>query len=257
MTKELPEEVYKNKDWLMDQYWNNQLTYDEMVEKSNSTYSKIKHWMQKYNIKGRTESKNDVLRYDKHNLPRKGDGRFLKGHSYHYKEEKPFWNKKWLYNEYIIKQKPAKKIADEQGCNENNILHFLEKHNIRRRSTSEVRKIHFWGMSGKDNPMYGIKGEQAPNWRGGITPERQSFYASEEWKRACSNVWKRDNGICQRCGDNWRYLPLHHLHVHHIISFEVKEYRADVDKLLLLCKKCHFWVHSKKNKKGEYIKEVN
>lgn len=256
MTKKLVKELYKNEGWLMKQYCDNQLTYDEMAEKSNSSYSKIKHWMKKYNIKDRTESKCGVLRYDKHNLPRKGDGKFLKVYSYHYMEEKPYWNKKWLYNEYIVEQKSAKKIGDKQGCSEANILHFLEKHKIQRRSMSEVRKIHFWGMSGEDNPMYGVRGERAPNWRGGSAPERQAFYASEEWKNACSKVWKRDNGVCQRCGDSWKDLPFHYLHVHHIVSFAVKKYRADVVKLVLLCKDCHAWVHSKKNKKGEFIEEI-
>ena len=47
------------------------------------------------------------------------------------------------------------------------------------------------------------------------------------------------------------------LHVHHVIGFANKEIRADANNLVLLCVKCHRFVHSKKNINGEFIgKEV-
>ena len=50
-------------------------------------------------------------------------GRFKKG--YTYRNKKPFWNKEWLYNEYINKQKSAKEIADIQKCHRNTIYNWL------------------------------------------------------------------------------------------------------------------------------------
>ena len=84
------------------------------------------------------------------------------------------------------------------------------------------------------------RGENSSNWNGGITPERQEFYISDEWKKACSEVYKRDNAQCQRCGNK------DNLHVHHIVTFANKKLRADIDNLVLLCAKCHRFVHSKK-----------
>ena len=48
----------------------------------------------------------------------------------------------------------------------------------------------------------------------------------------------------------------HEFHIHHVISFKHKEFRADVDNLLLVCKNCHIWIHSSQNKLKEYIVSV-
>lgn len=95
------------------------------------------------------------------------------------------------------------------------------------------------------------KGETNPNWKGGITSERELFYGSKEWKRNCYIVWKRDKATCQRCKIKYNQgIPFH---VHHIISFRVKELRSDINNLILLCKECHQFIHSNKNKDKEFI----
>jgi len=184
-------------------------------------------------------------------MPDKITGRFVKGE--HWRTEKPYWNREWLYNEYVIKQRSAKDIADDFGCIENNILYFLQKHQIPTRTISETRAVKHWGANGKKNPMYGRRGAEVPNWKGGITAERQGFYASREWKKAALSVWRRDRGICRRCGAIARNRD--RFHIHHIVSFQVKELRADVDNLILLCPDCHNWVHSTKNINRDFIKE--
>jgi len=73
----------------------------------------------------------------------------------------------------------------------------------------------------------------------------------EVWKSACSYVYKRDNAQCVRCSSK------DDLHIHHIVSFADTDLRAEVSNLVLLCVKCHRFVHSKKNINGEFIgKEV-
>lgn len=178
-------------------------------------------------------------------------GQFEKG--YTYRNKKDFWDKDWLYNEYIMKQKTSKEIAIEQNCHKNNILFWLNKHDIKTRNIKESRKIKHWGLYGLDNPMWNKKGKLNPNWKGGITPERQDFYISQEWKNVCCEVWKRDNAICQRCliKSNETDIPFH---IHHIVSFSDKNLRAKLSNLILLCEICHHWVHSKSNIKGRYIK---
>jgi len=64
-----------------------------------------------------------------------------------------YWDKDWLYNEYITKQKTASQIAIEQDCSESNILQFLKKHNINTRNMKEIRKNKHWGLEGKNNGM--------------------------------------------------------------------------------------------------------
>jgi len=95
-----------------------------------------------------------------------------------------------------------------------------------------------------------------PNWKGGCTPDRQAFYATSEWVDAVKAVWARDNATCQRCGKHHNTeLMRGKFHIHHIVSFMVSELRSDPDNLVLLCKPCHLWVHSKKNTNKEFIKE--
>jgi 5-methylcytosine-specific restriction protein A len=106
--------------------------------------------------------------------------------------------------------------------------------------------------------LKGKHGADTPSWKGGTTPERQLFYSSLEWKAAFSSVWERDKGICQRCGtsSNEPSDYQNRFHVHHIASFDrAKELRADPNNLVILCLKCHRFVHSKKNTKGEFIKK--
>ena len=182
-------------------------------------------------------------------LPRDEKGCFLKGNRYskatefkegqHWRKPKSYWSKEWLEGEYITKGKTMQQIANEQGCHRNNILYFLKKHNIKSRTIKEIRSKKYWGLEGEINGMFGKTGEQSPNWKGGITPERQAFYSSLEWKKVAREIKQRDK-ICQRCKSKID------LHIHHIISFEVKELRMELSNLVLLCEKCHFWVHSKK-----------
>ncbi len=96
-----------------------------------------------------------------------------------------------------------------------------------------------------------ISGEFHPNWKGGLSPERQLVYVSREWQEAAAIVWARDKSCCVRCGII--YNPYSSpLVIHHIIGFENVETRCDLDNLVLLCKDCHYWVHSRKNEAMEY-----
>ena len=169
----------------------------------------------------------------------------------HWRSPKPWWNSNWLHAEYIGKQRSASEIAITSGCTENNILYWLNKHGIPRRSICEARVVKSWAVSGAKNGMYGRTGATSPQWRGGITAERQALYASSEWATVVKRVWKRDAGLCQHCGQ----APKHHFqfHIHHQISFAVVNLRTRLDNLVLLCRSCHHWTHSKKNVRGLFI----
>ena len=174
---------------------------------------------------------------------------FKKGFTRHSK--KLYWDKEWLEDQYINQCKSALQIAKEQGCNENNILYFLQKLQICTRSMTEIRKMKYWGLFGEKNPMYGRIGCLAPQWKGGTTQDRQLLYSESKWKTLVKTIWKRDYYHCQLCGKGYDGSMM--FHIHHIIGFEVKEKRLDPNNLVLLCIECHIFVHSKKNIEMKYL----
>lgn len=182
---------------------------------------------------------------------RNSNGQFMKG--YHWRKRKPWWDKEWLHREYIERERSTEDIAKDGGVRDTAIQYWLIKHDIPRRSTKETRQIKHWGQCGEDNPMWNRRGSENPRWKGGVTPERQAFYTSEAWKKACRAVYGRDNATCQRCAKQRKERALH---VHHIESFANKKKRAEIDNLVLLCLKCHRFVHSRKNIEHEYLSEI-
>lgn len=193
------------------------------------------------------------------------NGRFKKGIHYsvqtefkkgtHWRKPKPYWNKEWLYNEYIILNKPAVQIAKEQGCKNNNILYFIHKHQIKTRTMREIRKNKHWGNPGEKNPMFGLKGELNPNWKGGTTPIRQKLYETKDWKQLVRKIYIRDNIECQKCGLEHKY-KMESFHLHHIKSFSLyPQLRLDPSNIVLLCRPCHNFIHSNKNTNHDFLKE--
>ena len=184
-------------------------------------------------------------------------GRFVKGErasvatefkkGEHWREHKPYWDEAWLRWEYLLCGRSSSEIAEQFSVTPANIVYWLRKHQIPRRTMSEVRQLKHWGALGEDNPMYGVRGDRHPGWKGGCTPERQDCYHSEEWHRASLLVRRRDKARCRRCGMTTT------LHIHHIESFAVAELRTESTNLVLLCQKCHAWVHGSANTEREYI----
>ena len=178
------------------------------------------------------------------------DGRFKKGQ--HWRSHKPHWDKEWLTEMYIIRKISIPDIAKMSNCTDSNISYWMGKHGIIGRTISEARKIKRWGLFGEDNPMYNKRGILNANWKGGISPERNAFYSSIEWKSIVPVIFKKYNYKCVRCGQGHADKS-HKLHIHHLVSFSCKELRCDENNLVLLCKSCHDFVHSNKNTDNEYI----
>jgi 5-methylcytosine-specific restriction endonuclease McrA len=106
--------------------------------------------------------------------------------------------------------------------------------------------------------LKGAPPEMNPRWKGGATPERQAFYRTPEWKAAVRAVWHRADAKCERCGLDHRGVDraTMEFHVHHIVSFQVKELRAVLSNLVLLCEPCHTWIHSNQNVDRAFIQDA-
>ena len=192
--------------------------------------------------------------------------------------------REWLVEHYIDKQMDTTQIAHLVHRDPKSVWNWLKDFGIPRRPRGSCTKTRFkkgvqtWlgkkhtAESRKKmsdtakaqgrvpyDPAVGSymkthKGADAPNWKGGITPERQSLYSSPEWSVAVKTVWKRDKATCQSCGrlkKTDRNVPFD---IHHIVGFANKELRAEPNNLVLLCEPCHYWVHSNHNTGKEFIK---
>lgn len=197
------------------------------------------------------------------------------------------FTKDFLIDEYVNKRKSADQIAREIGRDPKRVWEWLRDYGIQKRPRGTDYGNAF--VKGQESAFKGMKHSQeskekirqkrlidgrvpylkdgkhwlagtkgvSPNYQGGITPERQSLYSSQEWINAVKVVWKRDKNICQKCGKNHNDADIRGtFHIHHIVSFKVVELRSDPSNLILLCKECHNWVHSKKNTNKQFIGEL-
>ena len=183
-------------------------------------------------------------------IKRNAKGQFLKGHrshpetefkkGEHWRPRQPFYNKEWLEKEYETKS--MQMIADEFGVTEAAIAHWMRKHKIPRRSTSEARRLNPLpeSYSGSNNGMWGRYGELSGNWRGGSSPQRQLWYTRKNFKKIRTMILHRDNHQCQIC------FSKNELHIHHIFPFaEYKAFRFLIDNLTTICRDCHIKLHTK------------
>lgn len=92
------------------------------------------------------------------------------------------------------------------------------------------------------------KGENNPNWRGGITPITRMIRTSLEYKIWRKSVFERDNFTCIWCAQKGGEI-----HADHIKPFALyPELRFAIDNGRTLCKECHLTTETYGNKKEIY-----
>lgn len=194
------------------------------------------------------------------------------------------YTKEWLYEQYIIKKRTANDIAKEVNRDPKRVWEWIRDYGIEtrkrgygnpdnwlkkgnklnvNRKLSEEHKEKIRQARLRDghvpylvNGKHWLKqeGVHSPAWKGGVTPERQAIYSSQEWKNAVKKVWKRDNATCQLCGKSQNEHRDLKFHIHHLYPFaDYERLRTNPDNLVLLCKDCHLFVHSKKNKELKFM----
>lgn len=199
--------------------------------------------------------------------------------------EKLGFSKEWLIEEYVNKGKSSDQIAREIGRDPKTVWGWLVRYGIKVRPRGfdygqgfkKGETSLFKGKKHKPETIEKLKeiskadgrlpylkdgihwlkhdGAYPASYKGGVSPDRQKVYSSEEWKKLVKDVWARDEATCQLCKEKHNSLENRGtFHIHHIKSFaENPSLRLELENLVLLCKKCHLWVHSKENHHGEFL----
>ena len=192
--------------------------------------------------------------------------------------QSPHLNKEWLYQKYVVEGLSTYQIGKLVSRNPKNIYNKLKEFGIPTRTRAEeIIKNAWWNLGlahpgkgkhrseetkakiskarkGKEYPNLqgeknGMFGNRSPNWKGGVTPERQKLYGTRLWKEIVKTVFERDKFLCQRC-----HKPNRSIHAHHIKSWaDYPNNRFDLDNLITVCKECHHWIHSSKNTNKDFL----
>jgi hypothetical protein len=194
---------------------------------------------------------------------------------------KPDVSKEWLEDAYLVQRRNTYEIGAEVGRDPKTVWAWLKKYGIPTRprgnpSHKSPPKGRAPGFKQSDatkqkirearlrdgrvpylvNGVHHMKsrtGPAHPNWKGGSTPDRQKVHTSPEWKAVVRLVIKRDGQCCQRCGRNIQAQEKKSFDIHHIVPFECVEMRVSPLNLILLCERCHYWVHGNENANREFI----
>lgn len=127
--------LYKNKEWLYDQYVNQNKTQGEISVDQNVSEACVWKYLKKFDI----SKKDNILSEN------------LKDY-------------KWLYNQYIIENKSTIQIADENNITKQRVCYWLEKHNIDRKKNTQSSHLSYDTVS-KINDIAFLKKEYIENER--------------------------------------------------------------------------------------------
>lgn len=165
----------------------------------------------------------------------------------------------WLRQKYLVERVDCTQIAKLVGRNSKQVWQWLKGYGIPTRPRGALgggaptawKKGQPSAFKGRSQP----RGAASPHWKGGCTPDRQAFIASDAWRVAVRRVYGRANKTCERCGITQPKAALagFKMHVHHIVPFAFERVRAAPANLALLCAPCHRFVHSAKNGDREFL----
>jgi hypothetical protein len=189
-------------------------------------------------------------------------------------------NKTWLKNKYIDERLSTREIGEICGVCHHTIRGNLNKYNIPIRTSSEAQMgiyNHFWGKKAsketrlklskvhkgkklwteeqKKQISERMKGENNPQWKGGITSLAKQINKNYKYRQWRDDVFTRDNFTCQMCGKKGGKLNAHHIKSFSSILqyYEITtlEEALECDELwninngITLCEKCHIKIHKK------------
>ena len=240
--------LYKDSNWLKEQYWGNDLTMERIGELCNVSRVTIKNWMVRYNIPVRPRYYHLVLlNQDSAHQSNAGKGRAAWTNS-HYSDKA---RERMLNNNIARLMHIRFKERDPEGYSKSQRLKGVKGGLVmRERFKNGFSPLKVW----KENDPEGFKDHQidAGHKRGLQLFDKDFYethgimksnfpYPDEFNKELKRHVFLRDSGICQVCN-----TTVNGNHSVHHIDYNI--FNCAMDNLILLCRSCH----SKTNFNREY-----
>ncbi len=104
----------------------------------------------------------------------------------------------------------------------------------------------------KANIGNALKGENAPSWKGGITPQKVRIRKSREYRMWRKSVFERDNWTCVFCNERGGNLEADHIKP---FAF-YPELRFEIENGRTLCVPCHKKTPTHSSKKSQVAQVI-
>lgn len=169
--------LYKDKDWLQQKYWDEELSTYEMAEIAECSAVTIYNWMKKIDIKRRFVSET-----------RMGTDFFENQSNEEIRD--------WLYKKYWEEELSIIEMADLAGCGQKTICRWMDKYDYERRSISETYKLK-WANGDYDNVNFhhGKYKHTKPNGK--------TIYLDSSWElELCRSLDKNNKKYIRPAGNN-------------------------------------------------------
>lgn len=82
-----------------------------------------------------------------------------------------------------------------------------------------------------------FKGENANNWKGGVSSEHHNFYTSLKYSQWRTSIFERDDYTCKECGQHGGNLNAHHILPYR--DWKDEQYSLNLMNGITLCEDCH------------------
>ena len=194
--KEKDGDDYTNPDWLRERYWEDGMSIRDIADECGVSYGAVGQNMRRFGIERR-------------------DGPAKEG---------PHTDEQWLEESYRDRLMSVKEMAEEAGVSPTQIVYWMDKFDIKRRTAGESLKR-------RDT----LNSDGNPQWKGGYSHDTE-WRLGHKWLSTRREVLRRDNHTCRDCGGDGGV-------VHHITPVSEGGAKYDLDNLVTLCSDCHTEVH--------------